>query len=126
VHASLLRSTRAAGASPATRSRPRAVAAARDLITRCARPRSTLDPVLRLEHKGITPQGLALVSAVLAYLFARPGAIARARAAMRAAVKSKEMRRSGGAASLRAVLRGVLTPGLVRRRVGRRGGLLHI
>lgn len=40
---------------------------------RCARARSTLDPVLRLERKGITPQGVALLSAVMAYLFARPG-----------------------------------------------------
>ncbi len=104
--------TRAAGASPATRSRPRAAAAARDLITRCARPRSTLDPVLRLEHKGITPQGLALVSAVLAYLFARPGAISRARAVMRAAVKSRGSRRPGASVSLQAVLCGVFTAGL--------------
>jgi hypothetical protein len=29
--------------------------------------------VLRLEQRGITPQGVALVSAILAYLFAKPG-----------------------------------------------------
>ncbi len=34
---------------------------------------STLDPVLRMEEKGINPQGLALVVAALAYLTARPG-----------------------------------------------------
>ena len=34
---------------------------------------STLDPVLRLEQRGITPQGIALVSAILAYLLAKPG-----------------------------------------------------
>ena len=38
---------------------------------------STLDPVLRLEQRGITPQGIALVSAVLAYLLAKPGNSAR-------------------------------------------------
>ena len=41
-----------------------------------AHARSTLDPILRLERRGITPQGVALLSAALAYLFARPGALA--------------------------------------------------
>lgn len=36
-------------------------------------PCSTLDPVLRLEQKGINPTGLALVFAVLLYLTATPG-----------------------------------------------------
>ncbi len=36
-------------------------------------PCSTLDPVLRLEQRGITPQGIVLVSGVIAYLFAKPG-----------------------------------------------------
>ncbi|KAK9909952.1 hypothetical protein WJX75_009980 [Coccomyxa subellipsoidea] len=40
--------------------------------------RSTLDPVLRLEQRGVTPQGVALVSAVIAYLFAKPGVLAGA------------------------------------------------
>lgn len=35
--------------------------------------RSTLDPVLRLEQKGINPKGVALVLAASAYLLARPG-----------------------------------------------------
>ena len=34
---------------------------------------STLDPVLRLEQRGINPQGLALLAVVLAYLTATPG-----------------------------------------------------
>lgn len=37
------------------------------------RSRSTLDPVLRLEQKGINPQGLGLVALLLAYLTATPG-----------------------------------------------------
>lgn len=36
-------------------------------------PCSTLDPVLRMEQQGVTPQGLALILAVFAYLFAKPG-----------------------------------------------------
>ena len=39
-------------------------------------PCSTLDPVLRMEQQGVTPQGLAIILAVLAYLFAKPGDIA--------------------------------------------------
>ena len=34
---------------------------------------STLDPVLRMEQQGVTPQGLALILAIFAYLFAKPG-----------------------------------------------------
>ncbi|KAK9809673.1 hypothetical protein WJX73_003046 [Symbiochloris irregularis] len=37
--------------------------------------RSTLDPVLRLEQKGINPKGIALILAAGAYLFARPGVL---------------------------------------------------
>ena len=36
---------------------------------------STLDPVLRMEQKGINPWGLALLGTGLAYLFATPGAL---------------------------------------------------
>ena len=36
-------------------------------------PCSTLDPVLRMEQQGVTPQGLAIILAILAYLFAKPG-----------------------------------------------------
>ena len=39
-------------------------------------PCSTLDPVLRMEQQGVTPQGLAIILAILAYLFAKPGDIA--------------------------------------------------
>lgn len=37
---------------------------------------STLDPVLRMERQGVTPQGLALILAITAYLFAKPGVLA--------------------------------------------------
>jgi hypothetical protein len=37
---------------------------------------STLDPVLRMERQGVTPQGLALILAIIAYLFAKPGVLA--------------------------------------------------
>ena len=39
-------------------------------------PCSTLDPVLRMEQQGVTPQGLAIILAIFAYLFAKPGDIA--------------------------------------------------
>lgn len=32
---------------------------------------------MRLEQRGVTPQGVALVSAVIAYLFAKPGSNSR-------------------------------------------------
>ncbi|KAL4852866.1 Serine/threonine-protein kinase stt7 [Chlorella vulgaris] len=37
--------------------------------------RSTLDPVLRMEEKGINPQGLALLAAAAFYLTRRPGVL---------------------------------------------------
>uniref|UniRef100_A0A1D2AEM3 Protein kinase domain-containing protein n=2 Tax=Auxenochlorella protothecoides TaxID=3075 RepID=A0A1D2AEM3_AUXPR len=37
--------------------------------------RSTLDPVLRLEQKGINPQGVVLCLGLLVYLFATPGVL---------------------------------------------------
>lgn len=40
--------------------------------------RSTLDPVLRMEQRAITPQGIALIAAITSYMFARPGILAGA------------------------------------------------
>lgn len=37
--------------------------------------RSSLDPVLRMEERGINPQGLALLAAVGLYMFQRPGVL---------------------------------------------------
>ncbi|KAK9816689.1 hypothetical protein WJX72_003731 [[Myrmecia] bisecta] len=37
--------------------------------------RSTLDPVLRMEQKGLNPQGLALLALAIAYLTATPGVL---------------------------------------------------
>lgn len=34
---------------------------------------STLDPVLRMEQKGINPEGVGLIALALAYLTATPG-----------------------------------------------------
>lgn len=36
---------------------------------------STLDPVLRMEERGVNPQGLALLAAAATYLFVRPGVL---------------------------------------------------
>lgn len=36
---------------------------------------STLDPVLRMEQKGINPEGVGLVALALAYLTATPGGV---------------------------------------------------
>lgn len=38
-------------------------------------PCSTLDPVLRMEQRGINPQGIALLAAIFSYLFAKPGVL---------------------------------------------------
>lgn len=37
---------------------------------------STLDPVLRMEQKGINPEGVGLLALALAYLTATPGTTA--------------------------------------------------
>lgn len=37
--------------------------------------RSTLDPVLRMEQRVLTPQGIALVAVTLSYLFSKPGVL---------------------------------------------------